>query len=514
MGSPCLPKDNNLINRARDIGEKFAGYYGHVRCFYDASFYNNRDYVLNFEMPGTKAVDPEIKKALRKAGAKDIIGKNRGGYIDIAFNANLKSLDFADERELVNTLFQDELNLRTMGAWAKLCCVHDWYSSGLKITVGGQPLPWSRLLNLLKLEAEADSGYYRQLVAADGPVQESKNLKEHSGRFDLEVADDAVCFCCGAPAYHRGPDGEDYCEDCYDMVMDNYEDEYDDGGLSGGEPTGDAAYDGDYEMVSQDDIDARLGYDEGTAKRTKKRKLNEYDSLGFRSDTVSTTLDWISENVIEWVEDEERKAELQGVVDQIYDLFDGEFLRYSSSYSDLGNDPLNLLEKLAALVKDEGYELCADFITEQVENQRNALKETDYENGRDPDLDTDEPLFDIYCTYSDEQGGECDGDPRYEKVSFDDLYDTIVDIGRDFLNNNLKGSYQWSPVDRTITEDNISGISTEQWKNLDDETQASECTVNRLKIRVEPVQATEDTYTVIISGNGRIIKDTYGGISL
>ena len=242
----------------------------------------------------------------------------------------------------------------------------------------------------------------------------------------------------------------------------------------------------------------------------KKRKLNEYDSLGFRSDTVSTTLDWISENVIEWVEDEERKAELQEVVDQIYDLFDRESLRYSSSYSDLGNDPLNLLEKLAVLVNDEGYELCSDSILEQVENQRKALKATDYENGRDPEL---EPLFDIYCTYSDEQGGECDGDPRYEKVSFDDLYDTIVDIGRDFLSNNLKGSYRWSPVDREISEEDIIGISTEQWKSLDDESK-NECTINRLKIEVEPVQATEDTYTVVISGRGRIVKDTYGGIEL
>ena len=245
----------------------------------------------------------------------------------------------------------------------------------------------------------------------------------------------------------------------------------------------------------------------------KKRKLNEYDSLGYRSDTVSTVLDWISENVIEWVEDEERKAELQEVVDQIYDLFDRESLRYSSSYSDLGNDPLNLLEKLAVLVNDEGYELCSDFILEQVENQRKALKATDYENGRDPELDTDEPLFDIYCTYSDEQGGECDGDPRYEKVSFDDLYDTIVDIGRDFLSNNLKGSYRWSPVDREISEEDIIGISTEQWKSLDDESK-NECTINRLKIEVEPVQATEDTYTVVISGRGRIVKDTYGGIEL
>ena len=245
----------------------------------------------------------------------------------------------------------------------------------------------------------------------------------------------------------------------------------------------------------------------------KKRKLNEYDGLGYRSDTVSTALDWISENVIEWVEDEERKAELQEVVDQIYDLFDRESLRYSSSYSDLGNDPLNLLEKLAVLVNDEGYELCSDFILEQVENQRKALKATDYENGRDPELDTDEPLFDIYCTYSDEQGGECDGDPRYEKVSFDDLYDTIVDIGRDFLSNNLKGSYRWSPVDREISEEDIIGISTGQWKSLDDESK-NECTINRLKIIVEPVQATEDTYTVVISGRGRIVKDTYGGIEL
>ena len=250
-----------------------------------------------------------------------------------------------------------------------------------------------------------------------------------------------------------------------------------------------------------------------SAEAARKTKLNEYDSLGFRSDTVSTTLDWISENIIEWIEDEERKAELQEVVDQIYDLFDGEFLRYSSSYSDLGNDPLNLLEKLAVLINDEGYELCSDFILEQVENQRKALKVTDYENGRDPELDTDEPLFDIYCTYSDEQGGECDGDPRYEKVSFDDLYDTIVDIGRNFLSNNLKGSYQWSPVDREISEEDIIGISTEQWKSLDAESK-NECTINRLKIRVEPVQATEDTYTVVISGRGRIVKDTYGGIEL
>ena len=246
----------------------------------------------------------------------------------------------------------------------------------------------------------------------------------------------------------------------------------------------------------------------------KKRKLNEYDSLGFRSDTVSTTLDWISENVIEWIEDEERKAELQEVMDQIYKLFDGEFLRYSSNYSDLGTEPLDLLEKLAVLVNDEGYELCSDFILEQVENQRNALKATDYENGRNPEfdeIDPNEPLFDIYCTYTDEAGGERDGDPRYENVSFDDLEDTIIDLCKDFLSNTMKGSYSWSPVDREISEDDIVGISTEQWKSLDNEAK-TECTINRLRIFACPVQVTEDSYTVVINGRGSIVKDTYGGI--
>ena len=132
-----------------------------------------------------------------------------------------------------------------------------------------------------------------------------------------------------------------------------------------------------------------------------------------------------------------------------------------------------------------------------VESKKN-LKESD---------DYDEPAFNIYCVYSDEGGGERDGEPRYEEVEFDDLEDTIKSIRDSFLKGTLKGSYTWSPVDYTDESGDYTGMSTEEYENYE---YKDECELNRLKIYCDPVRGTEDDYVVIIRGDGKVIKDTYG----
>lgn len=132
-----------------------------------------------------------------------------------------------------------------------------------------------------------------------------------------------------------------------------------------------------------------------------------------------------------------------------------------------------------------------------VESKKN-LKESD---------DYDEPAFNIYCLYSDEGGGETDGEPRYEEVEFDDLEDTIKSIRDSFLKGTLKGSYTWSPVDYTDESGDYTGMSTEEYENYE---YKDECELNRLKIYCAPVRGTEDDYVVIIRGDGKVIKDTYG----
>lgn len=132
-----------------------------------------------------------------------------------------------------------------------------------------------------------------------------------------------------------------------------------------------------------------------------------------------------------------------------------------------------------------------------VESKKN-LKESD---------DYDEPAFNIYCVYSDGGGGERDGEPRYEEVEFDDLEDTIKSIRDSFLKGTLKGSYTWSPIDYTDESGDYTGMSTEEYENYE---YKDECELNRLKIYCDPVRGTEDDYVVIIRGDGKVIKDTYG----
>lgn len=122
-------------------------------------------------------------------------------------------------------------------------------------------------------------------------------------------------------------------------------------------------------------------------------------------------------------------------------------------------------------------------------------------------IDFDEPAFNIYCTYSDEQGGEEDGDPRYEEVKFDDLEDMIKSIRDSFLRGTLKGSYTWSPIDYMDDNGDYCSMDTEQYANYE---YKDECELNRLKIYCAPTHGTEDDYVVIIRGDGKVIKDTYG----
>lgn len=121
--------------------------------------------------------------------------------------------------------------------------------------------------------------------------------------------------------------------------------------------------------------------------------------------------------------------------------------------------------------------------------------------------ESDEPAFNIYCTYSDEQGGEEDGDPRYEEVKFDDLEDIIKSIRDSFLRGTLKGSYTWSPIDYMDDNGDYCSMDTEQYANYE---YKDECELNRLKIYCAPAHGTEDDYVVIIRGDGKVIKDTYG----
>ena len=121
--------------------------------------------------------------------------------------------------------------------------------------------------------------------------------------------------------------------------------------------------------------------------------------------------------------------------------------------------------------------------------------------------DYDEPAFNIYCVYSDEGGGERDGEPRYEEVEFDDLEDTIKSIRDSFLKGTLKGSYTWSPIDYTDESGDYCSMNAEQYANYE---YKDECELNRLKIYCDPVRGTEDEYVVVIRGDGKIIKDTYG----
>lgn len=122
--------------------------------------------------------------------------------------------------------------------------------------------------------------------------------------------------------------------------------------------------------------------------------------------------------------------------------------------------------------------------------------------------DFDEPAWDIYCSYSDCSGGERDGDPRYEEVEFDALEDILRGLCADFLLNKLKGSYNWSPVDHFVDEEEgMVGFSTAEYENYEYQ---DECELNKLRISCMPVRGTEDGYVIILRGDGEIVKDTYG----
>lgn len=116
--------------------------------------------------------------------------------------------------------------------------------------------------------------------------------------------------------------------------------------------------------------------------------------------------------------------------------------------------------------------------------------------------DFEEPTFNIYCVWDDESGGEQDGYPRYAEVGFDDLDDLIKDLIQEYLDNKLKGSYTWSPV--YIEDEGVSKPEYDKYEFKD------ECELTRLKILVDPVSGTEDDYKVIVRGDGKIIKDTFG----
>lgn len=213
------------------------------------------------------------------------------------------------------------------------------------------------------------------------------------------------------------------------------------------------------------------------------------------------------------------KKDIQEMVNELRNEF---FYLDDTDFDSLGSEPLSKLEDLASrlytlasMQGDSGDKKyvkgLADIIKNQVTEAKAELLNRDYQNGRDPEPEDNEPKYGIYCTYYDDGNGETDGDARYENVSFSDLVDTVNKIKDKFLNNELKGSYTWSPIDRNIWDEageaieDIEGISKSEWEKAEDK---DDCEINRLKINIYPTYGSEDDFVVIIDGDGEIVKDT------
>ena len=164
--SACLPKNEDFIRAVKNVAEKFT-WSDDVVCHYDASFYNNRDYVLQFTVDGT-SVPAGLRAELKKLGAVGIIGKVRKAiarnYVDLAFDLKVSDVSFKDYSDLFYCLGGS--NIFRPSQYEALCNLHTWFERKVKISIGEKNVTYTEIIKTL-LPKEINDGFAKMIIEAE-----------------------------------------------------------------------------------------------------------------------------------------------------------------------------------------------------------------------------------------------------------------------------------------------------------------------------------------------------------